>query len=178
MIRSEEIPLAKDRLPIFQAAADAYQWPPELAQALEAELGPQWLTWVLAAIDSRESRFSLLLDEDGLGDAGHGHGELQIDDRSHGPFCASGQWQDLAASLEYVRQNVILPSYNYLADRFEYFGADYAQLFWGAVAAYNCGAGNVAKAVAAGHDPDARTTGGDYSSDVRARAASLREALA
>lgn len=130
------------------------------------------------AIDSRESRFGLLLDEDGLGDAGHGHGEIQIDDRSHGAFCDSGQWQDLAASLEYVRKNVILPSYNYLADRFGFFGEDYTRLFWGTVAAYNCGAGNVSKAVAAGQAPDVRTTGRDYSSDVRARALTLAQALA
>ena len=178
LFKEGEFGLAKERLPIFQAAADAYQWPPELEQALQAELGPRWMVWVLMAIDSRESRFGLLLDEDGLGDAGHGHGEIQIDDRSHGAFCDSGQWQDLAASLEYVRKNVILPSYNYLADRFEYFGEDYTRLFWGTVAAYNCGAGNVAKAVAAGQEPDARTTGRDYSSDVRARALTLAQALA
>jgi soluble lytic murein transglycosylase-like protein len=73
---------------------------------------------------------------------------------------------------------VILPSYNYLADRFEYFGEDYGRLFWGAIAAYNCGAGNVAKAVANGQDPDSRTTGRDYSWDVRRRALELMEALA
>ena len=84
----------------------------------------------------------------------------------------------MAASLEYVRKNVILPSYNYLADRFGFFGEDYTRLFWGTVAAYNCGAGNVSKAVAAGQEPDARTTGRDYSSDVRARALTLAQALA
>ena len=177
MIRSEEIPLAKDRLPIFQAAADAYQWPPELAQALQAELGPQWLTWVLAAIDSRESRFGLLLDEDGLGDGGHGHGELQIDDRSHDAFCASGRWRDLVASLEYVHKNVIVPSFNYLGDYFSLFGEDYAALFRGAIAAYNCGPGNVRQAMEAGQDVDARTTGKDYSADVIERAMALKEAL-
>jgi len=66
LFKEGEFGLAKERLPIFQAAADAYQWPPELEQALQAELGPRWMVWVLMAIDSRESRFGLLLDEDGL----------------------------------------------------------------------------------------------------------------
>jgi hypothetical protein len=178
LFQDGELDLAKDRLPIFQAAAALYQWPDELNQAMQADLGtPDWMTWVLAAIDSRESRFGMLLDEDGLGDAGHGHGEIQIDDRSHPVFCANGAWKDLASSLEYVRRNVILPSYNYLANRFGYFDSDFAKLFWGVVAAYNCGAGNVAKAVANGDDVDSRTTGHDYSADVRARALALKEAL-
>lgn len=178
LFQDGELDLAKDRLPTFQAAAAQYQWPDELAQAMQADLGtPDWMTWVLAAIDSRESRFGLLLDADGLGDAGHGHGEMQIDDRSHETFCSNGGWKDLAASLAYVHRNVIIPSYNYLANRFGYFGANYVNLFWGVVAAYNCGAGNVAKAVANGDDVDSRTTGHDYSADVRARALALKAAL-
>jgi hypothetical protein len=178
LFKNGELDLARDRMPIFQAAAAKYSWPEELNQAMQADLGTSdWMTWVLAGIDSRESHMGLSLDEDGLGDAGHGHGEMQIDDRSHGPFCASGQWRDLAASLEYVHHNVIIPSYNYLADRFGYFGENYVRLFWGVVAAYNCGMGNVAKAVAKGQDPDSRTAGGDYSADVRARALALKEAL-
>lgn len=178
LFQDGELDLAKERLPIFQTAAAQYQWPDELAQAMQADLGTSdWMTWVLAAIDSRESRFGALLDEDGLGDAGHGHGEMQIDDRSHPVFCSNGGWKDLASSLAYVHRNVIIPSYNYLANRFGYFDSDFAKLFWGVVAAYNCGAGNVAKAVANGDDMDSRTTGHDYSQDVRARALALKEAL-
>jgi len=174
-----QLSLAKERLPLFLEAASQYPWPAELAQAMKADLGdPDWMVWVLAGIGSRESHFGLLLDEDGRGDGGHGHGEMQIDDRSHASFCASDKWRDLSESLEYIRKNVIIPAYNYLADRFEYFGEDYARLFWGAIAAYNCGPGNVAKAVAAEQDPDTRTTGRDYSRDVRRRALELMEALA
>ena len=176
-MKQQELDRARDRLPIFQAAADAYEWPPELAEAMQGDLGPQWMVWILAAIDSRESRFGLALDENGLGDAGHGHGEMQIDDRSHTAFCASGRWRDLAASLEYVHKSVIIPSFNYLGDHFELFGEDYGALFRGTIAAYNCGAGNVRKAMEAGQDVDARTTGKDYSGDVFKRAAALREAL-
>jgi hypothetical protein len=178
MFNDEELDLARARLSIFQAAASAYQWPDEVDQAMSADLGhPDWMAWVLAAIDSRESNFGLALDADGLGDGGHGHGEIQIDDRSHGTFCASGQWRDLAASLDYVRKNVIIPSYNYLADRFDLFGQDYVRLFWGTIAAYNCGPGNVDRALAVGQGPDSRTTGADYSSNVRSRALALIQAL-
>lgn len=178
MFQDGELDLAKDRLLIFQVAASQYNWPTELVVAMQADLGtPDWMTLVLAAIDSRESRFGLLLDADGLGDAGHGHGEMQIDDRSHTTFCSNGGWKDLASSLAYIHRNVIIPSYNYLANRFGYFQEDYAKLFWGVVAAYNCGAGNVAQAVANGDDVDSRTTGHDYSADVRARALALKETL-
>ena len=178
LFQDGELDLAKDRLPVFQAAASQYNWPTELVTAMRADLGTDdWMTWVLAAIDSRESRFGALLDADGLGDAGHGHGEIQVDDRSHTTFCAGDGWKDLATSLAYVHRNVIIPSYNYLANRFGYFQEDYTKLFWGVVAAYNCGAGNVAKAVANGDDPDSRTTGHDYSQDVRARALALKETL-
>jgi len=176
-MKQQELDRAKDRLPIFQAAADAYEWPPELEEAMKGDLGPQWMVWILAAIDSRESRFGLALDEDGLGDVGHGHGEMQIDDRSHAVFCASGRWRDIAASLEYVHKNVIVPAFNYLGDYFSLFGEDYAALFRGAIAAYNCGPGNVRQAMEAGQDVDARTTGKDYSADVIERAMALKEAL-
>ena len=34
-------------LPIFQAAADATKWPPELEEGHEqGDLGPQWMVWI------------------------------------------------------------------------------------------------------------------------------------
>ena len=43
-----------------------------------------------------------------------------------------------------------------------------------AVAAYNCGVGNVHKSIAEGKDPDYRTARGDYSRDVLRRMELLR----
>lgn len=177
-LTSEQLERCKERLPIFKTAADKYSWPDELKAVMVPSLGPDWAEWVLAGINARESRFGALLDANGLGDGGHGHGEMQIDDRSHPAFCASGKWKDLSASLEYVHANVIVPAFNTIGNYGEYFddgkGAiDYAKLFWAAIAAYNCGVGNVLKALAAGDDPDSRTTGRNFSADVNATATAL-----
>ncbi len=176
-IDPREYDLAKARLPIFQEAADTYKWPPELEAAMQALLGPRWMTLVLMGLDSRESRFGLLLDENGLGDHGHGHGELQIDDRWHKDFCASGDWQDLGKTLDYIHRNIIIPDFNSLGDHFELEGENYAPLFKATLAAYNCGAGGVKKAMNAGADLDSLTTGHNYGSDVLARAQAFKEAL-
>lgn len=183
-IRPEEIPLARARFPVFRATAATFEFPAEVHQAMSAELGPDWLIWILMGIDSRESWFGLLLNKEGLGDGGHGHGEMQIDDRSHAAFCASGKWRGLSASLEYVRDNVLLPSFNYLSENFELFNENYAALLWATVSAYNCGMGNVKKAVEGddglpgiGDDIDERTASHNYARDVRGRALALKEAL-
>jgi hypothetical protein len=176
--KSEEFGRAREYLPVFQAAADAYQWPAELEAVMQQALGPRWMTWVLMGIASRESRFGLLLDENGRGDGGHGHGIMQVDDRSHAAFCDGEGWQDLRSSLEYVHHNVIVPSFNYLGENcYELVKEDYGALFKATVAAYNCGPGNVRKALEAGTDVDSLTTGRDYAKDVLARAKALYEAL-
>jgi len=178
-ITPAEFDLARRNFQVFQKAGNAYKWPEDLAAAMRPAWGNLWMTWVLMGIASRESRFGLLLDADGLGDSGHGHGVMQIDDRSHSAFCESDNWQDLAASLTYVHQVVIIPSFNYLGTNcWEALGEDYPALFWASIAAYNCGPGNVRKALEAGDNVDARTTGKDYSADVRARALALKETLA
>lgn len=174
----KEIERARDRLHIFRAAAAKYVWPEELEELMQEDLGPEWMVWVLAGINSRESRFGLALDKNGKGDCGHGHGEMQIDDRSHPTFCKSNMWKDLAASLQYIHKNVIVPSFNYLGEHAWNYLKGYEELFWATIAAYNCGPGNVLRALRAGADVDSLTTGRDYSQDVNRRARELKEALA
>jgi hypothetical protein len=175
---SDELGLAHKYYPIFQVSAETYQWPAELEAVMQQQLGPYWMLWVLMGIASRESRMGLLLDGNGLGDSGHGHGIMQIDDRSHSDFCASGKWRDLAASLEYIHKAVIVPAFNYLGDKyFEELDENYENLFLATVAAYNCGPGNVGKALVAGDNIDSLTTGKDYSHDVLIRAKSFKEVL-
>jgi len=177
IIRPEEFGRLRERLPIFQAAAARYKWPDELEVFMDAELGPNWIVWVLAAIDSRESRFGLLLDEDGLGDGGHGHGELQIDDRSHGAFCASGRWRDLVASLEYVHKNVIAPPSITWATILVCSGKTTPPFSGVLLPPTTAAPGMFARPWKRGQDVDARTTGKDYSADVIERAMALKEAL-
>ena len=156
-IRPEEFDLCRQMKDMILASAQCHQWAPE----------------IVAGILSRESRFGLLL-QNGLGGAGHGHGLMQIDDRSFGPWLASHDWTDPATNIE---QGVIIltEKYNYLSDHTELTGADLEQA---AVAAYNCGEGNVRQVVEAGDDIDSRTTGHDYSADVLDRAAQFKEIFA
>ena len=173
-----ELNLARKYLPVFCAAADAYIWPDELLPKMQQLLGPRWMTWVLMGIASRESRMGLLLDAEGKGDGGHGHGIMQVDNRWHKAFCDSDKWSNLAASLEYVHKTVIVPSFNYLGEHcWEQVGEDYGALFRATVAAYNAGPGNVRKALEAGTGVDSLTTGRDYAKDVLARAKALYGAL-
>lgn len=51
--------------------------------------------FLLAAIAQRESNW----DPNVLGDAGHGHGLMQIDDRSFGPWLAANNWRDPYTNL-------------------------------------------------------------------------------
>ena len=127
---------------------------------------------VVAAIMQRESQGGLspLLDAmgpEGRGDHGHGHGLMQIDDRWHRAFIASGQWRDPYASIAYA--------VSLLADNFSVLrAAKLSSLAYpdererAAIAAYNCGAGAVLKAARAcpTKDIDAYTTHGNYSAEV------------
>lgn len=116
---------------------------------------------VLAGIMKRETdvgRSPLL--RDGKGDSGHGHGLMQIDDRSFPEFCASSAWRDPAKNIM-MGAKVLAGKRRYLRDK-----APAEDLERCAVAAYNCGEGTVAKALKAGVDPDTRTAHGDYARSV------------
>jgi hypothetical protein len=93
----------------------------------------------------------------------HGYGYTQIDIGSYPDFVKSGDWKDpfktymkSIAVLEEKRQYIekIMPR------------LEGEELLKAIVAAYNCGQGNVVKALLAGNDVDSRTTGRDYSSEV------------
>ena len=127
---------------------------------------------VLAGIMMRETRggTSTLLDipgPAGKGDHGHGHGLMQIDDRWHKEFIASGKWFDPAENIEYgagVLQSARI-TLSVWSQRYG-FPMDAAELERASVAAYNCGAGGVMKSIRAGADVDSRTAHGDYSRSV------------
>lgn len=145
-------------------AARGY-WPLVQTAAKERQLPAT----TLLAIMWRESLFGLALTPSGpsgTGDAGHGHGLMQIDDRAHADWIASSAWKDPAANVRKAAE--------VLAGARDYFKARrYADPWPAAIAAYNAGCGRVHAAVCAGHRPDEMTTGRDYGAWVQARAKDL-----
>lgn len=127
---------------------------------------------VLAGIIKRES--------DGrpevLGDEGHGHGLMQIDDRSFPDFCATEDWKDPekniskgAAILRGMRNQVIKE-----CEQFEVTATE-AEIEQMAIAAYNCGADHPVHCQRHSMDLDFYTTGKDYSRSVLAFANEYRD---
>lgn len=122
----------------ISAASQKYNIPPE----------------IIAGVISRETNGRNI-----IGDGGHGHGLMQIDDRFHGSFLRSHQnGLDPASNIDYGT--------SLLRNNLDHFNGDYRK----ALAAYNAGIGGVERAVRNGRSPDSATTGGDYSADVLRRA--------
>jgi peptidoglycan hydrolase-like protein with peptidoglycan-binding domain len=136
----------------------------------QAEERHQLPTGLLLAIASRETNM-----EDIVGDAGHGRGLFQIDDRAHGDWLAqhgagaSGAKPPLSDAAEYAA--ALLDS-NRAYGRKKGIGA--ANLLKFAVSAYNAGGGGALAGHQESGDSDARTTGRDYARDVLERLASIR----
>lgn len=131
-------------------------------------------TEVLAGILMRESHGGELLDANGLGDGGHGHGLMQIDDRSFPAFCKGTTWRDPAKNIEFGA-TVLHMKRAFLDSHTELQGAARERA---TIAAYNCGEGNVLKSVQAGEDIDARTSNHDYSRCVLEYAEAYRQICA
>ncbi len=105
-----------------------------------------------------------------LGDRGHGHGLMQIDDRSFPDFCKDhAQWADPAKNIA-KGCAVLRDKLHYLRHK----GLAESALLQAAVAAYNCGEGNALRAYLLGLPFDHYTTGGDYSEDVFKRMEGFR----
>lgn len=148
---------------------------------------------VVGGIGSRESRWGLINRPPGpagTGDfgprrfptafragalppdgGGYGRGLMQIDFDAF-PFARTGNWQDSASNIN-TGCNVLQSNLELLGRRTSLTGRDLLQA---AIAAYNCGAGNVLSAIQGGHDLDFFTTGRDYSKDVLNRAGFFQNA--
>ncbi|XP_026216264.1 lysozyme g-like [Anabas testudineus] len=117
---------------------------------------------LIAAIISRESRAGNVL-KDGWGDSGNAWGLMQVDVNPHGGgHTARGAWD----SEEHLCQGteILVHFIGRIGKKFPSWTSE--QQLKGGIAAYNKGDGNVHS-----YDSvDARTTGGDYSNDVVARA--------
>lgn len=148
---------------------------------------------VIGGIGSRESRWGLINRPPGpagTGDfgprrfptafrtgplppdgGGYGRGLMQIDFDAF-PFARTGNWQDPEANIN-TGCSVLKSNLDLLGRKTSLTGRDLLQA---AIAAYNCGAGNVLTAISEGHDVDFFTTGRDYSKDVLNRAGFFQNA--
>jgi hypothetical protein len=124
---------------------------------------------ILGGIGSRESRWGLALSPpgpSGVGDGGHGRGLMQIDDRAHPAFTSSDAWRDPKKNIDYACR-ILNASLDVIGRRTDRVGEE---LLRAGIAGYNCGPGNVLKALQQGRSVDYFTAGRDYSSDVLSRA--------
>lgn len=126
---------------------------------------------LVAGIGSRESgwgtsRYMKPRGPSGRGDYGHGHGLMQIDDRSHSDFLRSHDWTDPAENIRYGC-TVLSGSIRAISRRTSLVGRG---LLRAGTAGYNCGPGNVLRAIRRGRDVDYYTAGRNYSADVFNRA--------
>lgn len=133
---------------------------------------------VLAGMGSRESAWGLALTPPGpggTGDGGHGRGLLQVDDRWHPQFIATGKWGDAKENIFYGA--ALLRSF---MDYFVKNGGwgPSQKLILGAAAAYNCGPRRVLEASVAGQDLDTFTTGRNYGVDTLNRAGWFQQKVA
>jgi hypothetical protein len=102
---------------------------------------------------------------------GYGRGLMQIDFDAF-PFARTGNWQDPEANIN-TGCDVLKSNLDLLGRKTALTGRGLLQA---AIAAYNCGAGNVLTAISESHDVDFFTTGRDYSKDVLNRAGFFQNA--
>ncbi|SRR6266545_4198772 len=139
--------------------------------------------YVLAGIGSRESGWGLRLKPRGpagTGDfiprrfptrfrtgplppdgGGFGRGIMQIDYDAH-PFARTGAWRRAKANIEYGAR-VLGGNRDFLKNK---TNLTPEPLLRASIAAYNCGAGNVLRAIRDSRDLDYYTAGRNYSADV------------
>jgi peptidoglycan hydrolase-like protein with peptidoglycan-binding domain len=97
---------------------------------------------------------------------GYGRGLMQIDFDAH-EFARTGPWTDAAQNIAYGC-SVLRDNLTYAARKWTQLNREAA--LRAAVASYNCGAGNVNRAIQQGRPVDYYTHGRDYSADVLERA--------
>jgi hypothetical protein len=107
-------------------------------------------------------KWGYAMPPDGLG---WGRGLMQVD-YAESSFGKTGAWMDPTANILFGSNELATNIKHYTANPIP--GVDPQRA---AVAAYNCGQGNVASAIKDGYDVDQYTTGHDYSTDVLQRAA-------
>lgn len=149
------------------------QWEPVLFELHRRHGIHRLLSGALMDRETRGGTSPLLrpLGPSGKGDAGHGHGVWQLDDRSHAAFLLERlpdgrfKWEDPLEAGDYAMRTVLLPALRLFKGDLHF-----------ALCAWNAGAGAVKavlakapahSALAALHRmADGRTAHGDFASDV------------
>lgn len=109
------------------------------------------------------------------GDGGHGISFWQIDDRSYPDWLSKHQLSDTSIPIDELIKAYCIKSVECLIEKEKYLvSKGYTREKLGdetferaIIAAYNCGQGNVAKALRNGYDVDRYTYQHDYSKDVQ-----------
>jgi hypothetical protein len=154
-------------------------WLPHFAEAARA-FGFDWA--LLLGIASRETNIHQI-----VGDGGHGHGIMQIDDRYHAEFIRSGSWQDprlnilkgaeiLSGARSTIERVIGRTSRCTIGGRrveFQVSVLTENAVERTALAAYNSGCRALYWTSQTG-DPDRGTTGRDYAADTLRRAEHFR----
>lgn len=136
---------------------------------------------IVWAIGSRESGWGLALRPQGPGGTGdfaprsggkphdgggYGRGLMQIDYKSH-EFARTGPWSNPRENILYAA-SVMLDNIRWQVKNWPALSK--TQALRASIAAYNCGPGNVSRALKSGRDIDYFTSHRDYSADVLNRA--------
>lgn len=152
--------------------AQSHGWLPHFKEGAQ-QFG--FKTEELLAIGSRETGFLWKRHPDGaiLGDGGHGHGIMQIDDRSHRDFTSSPDWKIPRANILKGAEILAQGKRSLTSDAGDETVSD--ELVY---AAYNAGVAGALKGLRETGDPSRFTTGHDYGKDVLARAAVFAKLLA
>jgi hypothetical protein len=150
--------------------------------------------FLITALGERESGWGKFLDSNLCGDNGHGHGYLQIDDRSFGNWLKNNNWKDaytnatfgirlFKSNIAFLSNNQQVPGLTdgkivtvhlHAAQARGCMPGTYKDprplqadnLIFDSVAAYNTGIGNVLMSVAVGVNVDITTANLNYAKDV------------
>jgi hypothetical protein len=120
---------------------------------------------------SRESSAGGGLDSRGLSDHGHGHGLIQIDDRSYGPWLASHNWRDQTVNMS-KGVDILLQDHQQVQRLAGSLGMSPTsdQLIKWTISSYNAGPSGSVEAARKHGDSDFGTANANYARDVLARA--------
>ena len=112
--------------------------------------------FLLAAIAERESNYGAALDSDQKGDSGHGHGIMQIDDRTWNTWLIANAWRDPDVNVGKAGE-ILKDDLDAIGSRYPNVSAEL--LASSVIGAYNAGRTRALSSIANGVDIDNYTTG-------------------